>query len=267
MAPPKAILKKVADKGKATVNTIVKPKDNTDLTKKAVNIGLGAVAIGAAFFIGRKIYKETRKNRSEKRFTPEGQQALLLRSAMNPWGVSWLRWMDGTEEENIYNVAAQITNFKKVAKEYQSLFNRPLVQDLQKELKTEEYEKFMAIVNNNGLPTYDPPAQGTGKGNKGSGQNTETKVILVEKPTRIYEKLTWFPLGSLMKVGANTYIPHPPSGTKEIRISAFSKAHFTEVMVKTNSGGIKTLYIPQPAIRVAYPSELVNLPVKRLEFE
>lgn len=248
MIPATYIAKKIAQKKQQpAVTNPGQPRAKSKIEKTALKIGLGALGAFAVYLVGKKIVKNIRKTRSERRFSQEAQQALLLRSSLNPSGISWLHWMDGTKEEAIYNIAIQITNFRKVQQEYRNLFNRSLVNDLEKELKIEEYKKFMDIINsgglnnqildNNTIPSNDNQPVNTNDGYKG-------KVILITKPTKIYEKFTWYPWGSVLKADKDYFINHLANGNvKKIHIGYGRFANFIETMIKTNEGSVKTIYV------------------------
>ena len=53
----------------------------------------------------------------------EVRQAMGLRSAMNPSGISWLMWSDGTNEDAIAQIASQIQDLDTVATAYRSLYS------------------------------------------------------------------------------------------------------------------------------------------------
>jgi hypothetical protein len=265
MIPAAYIAKKMANKKAYSGNTLPGTRDNglDDIKEKAVAIGLTALGIGAAFFVGRKIYKNIREKRTERRFTEESQQALLLRSAMNPSGASWLIWMDGTKEEAIFNIAAQITNFRKVQQDYQNLYNRSLLKDLQKELKTDEYNKFMNIINSGSIqnsnvqggnsPGYSPLPTGSNAG------GIQGKVILIEKDTKIYEKFTWYPFGSVRKAEKGYFINHLTTGEiKKVNAGYGIVIPFVEVRIKTVEGMVKTVYVKQSDVKLVSKEDFLS---------
>lgn len=246
MIPAAYIAKKIAGNKPDNNNSQAKPGKTADVQRTAAWLGLGALGLGISFLVGRRIVRNIRKKRSERRFTGEAQQAILLRSAMNPSGMSWMMWMDGTKEKAVYEIAAQITNFRKVQQEYQNLFNSSLVRDLENELSTDEYTKFMNIVNSGGQ-------QQISEGNTGSGGNTQSetttgdikgKVILIAKTTKIYEKFTWYPFGSVKKVEPYYFINHVATGNiKKLMISFGVYLEFVETRIKTLEGSVKAIYV------------------------
>lgn len=80
---------------------------------------------------------------------PEVRQAMGLRSAMNPSGISWLMWSDGTNEDAIAQIAAQIQDLDTVARAYRNLYSDDLLKDLQSELSTALFNSFLQTVSNN----------------------------------------------------------------------------------------------------------------------
>ena len=261
MIVPAYIAKKVINK--ASGNTPKAQTNNgSDITKKATVIGLGVLGLGVSYFVGRKIIRNIRKTRTERKFTTESQQALLLRSALNPSGASWLIWMDGTKEEAIYNVAAQITNFRKVQQDYQNLYNSSLITDLQKELDTDDYTKFMNIINSGGIQNQtieNLPATGNNTLQQFSSDEIKGKVILIKDKTRIYEKLIWYPLGSVKKVDSGYFINHLATGNfKKVNLGYGQFVEFVETRIKTTEGSVKAIYINKSNVSMVSKDDFTN---------
>jgi len=80
---------------------------------------------------------------------PEVRQAMGLRSAMNPSGISWLMWSDGTNEDAIAQIAAQMQSLDAVAAAYRTIYGKELIRDLQNELNTTQFNAFLQTVANN----------------------------------------------------------------------------------------------------------------------
>lgn len=227
--------------------------------RMAKNIGLGALGIGAAYLIGRKVYRELRKKHSQSNYTDEAQQAVMLRSAMNRSGMSWFHWMDGTNTEALYKVAKEIKNFKRVAKEYRNLYNRVLVDDLRKELKAAELERFNALVN--GASTL--PDNLVQSGNAQNGSNTVNPMatkhfVFFDKPVKLYKSLTWYPMGAIKKVAAQSYIPYPVAGVKSIPLSVFKSVPFLVVKVRTQEGNEYPVFVPKSEVRLVRFEEIAT---------
>lgn len=81
--------------------------------------------------------------------SPAVRQAMSLRSAINPSGVSWLMWADGTNEAVVQQVASQIQNLEEVGRAYRNLYASDLLPDLQKELSTALFDGFLQTVSSN----------------------------------------------------------------------------------------------------------------------
>ena len=80
---------------------------------------------------------------------PEVRQAMGLRSAMNPSGISWLMWSDGTNEDAIAQIAAQMQSLDAVAAAYRTIYGKELIRDLQNELNTTQFNAFLQTIANN----------------------------------------------------------------------------------------------------------------------
>jgi hypothetical protein len=114
---------------------------------------VGGVVVGIGGFLlyklGKKIIDDAQHNTTESQVTDnvEVRQAMSLRSAMNPSGMSWMMSFDGTNTTVLFNTAKQIKNFDSVSSAYKKLYNDDLLIDVQKELSTEDYQKFMTLVS------------------------------------------------------------------------------------------------------------------------
>lgn len=239
MIPLKSIAKKMAARKVSSAAPAIEDQtdDMAELKKKAISIGLTAMGIGVSALVLRKAIKKFREKRTEKRFNDEDQQALLLRSAMNPSGAKWLIHMDGTNEDAIYSLASQITNFKKVQKAYQNLYGNSLLKDLQKELDTDDFSRFMNIVDSKigSFPNSEKSAKGHIT-NSNSKEYLKGKILLIQKQTKLYRKFTWFPLGSIKTVSPGTFINFLTSG-KSHKVSVWPKVYtYIHVFIKTREG-------------------------------
>lgn len=87
---------------------------------------------------------------------PNVNPAMTLRQAMNPSGFSWLFGADGTDKDAIWEVAPTIKDIKKVAEAYKNMYNSNLLADLQSDLTTTEYKKFLSMVGG-GSSVISPP--------------------------------------------------------------------------------------------------------------
>jgi hypothetical protein len=122
-----------------------------ELQQKLLTVGFygGAAFLGYQF--GLKPYLKKARRDQEKAgvmVDPDKQQATILHNAMNPSGVKWMRAMDQTDEEEIFNAARKIKDWAAVQASYQNLYSRDLLNDLQSELDTQEYQSFIRIIQN-----------------------------------------------------------------------------------------------------------------------
>lgn len=121
-------------------------------TKKNVVEGL---LITGGVYVGYRIVSNLIKNHQQRNTadgadkSPATRQAMGLRSAMNPSGMSWLMWTDGTNEDAIDELASQIVDLNAVSVAYRRLYNSELTQDLQKELSTNHFNEFLTRISNN----------------------------------------------------------------------------------------------------------------------
>jgi hypothetical protein len=137
-------------------------------------LALGGVVL--AYRLGKGIIQDMKKESALRLAddSPLVQQALLLRDALNPSGISWLMPLDQTNVAKVLEVAAQITNLDSVAAAYRDLFQDSLYQDLQNELSTLNYQKFLTIVSSN-------PAKVTGGGALPAAIFAKAGALLVAK--------------------------------------------------------------------------------------
>lgn len=100
------------------------------------------------YFIFKKLIKDLDKSKAEEQAdtNPAVRQAMILNSAMNPSGLSWMRSMDTTNVESVEAVANQIQSLDEVVKAYKSLYNRDLLMDLEKELTAADYNRILSII-------------------------------------------------------------------------------------------------------------------------
>lgn len=122
---------------------------------KPQRILIGGVAIGlggyALYKLGKGIIANIKKNQTQSNVGEnlETQQATILRTAMNPSGISWMKSFDTTDNDTILATATQIKDLNAVVKSYKNLYQDDLLTDLQSELSTEDYKKFLSIVQGN----------------------------------------------------------------------------------------------------------------------
>lgn len=95
----------------------------------------------------KKGYEKLRHNAEENKTggDPSTQQAMSLRSAMNPSGFEWLRSTDGTDEQSIFNTAKDVKDLEDVIKAYRKLYSNSLMDDLKREMETQSYARLLNI--------------------------------------------------------------------------------------------------------------------------
>jgi hypothetical protein len=118
---------------------------------------VGGVVIGLGGFVlykvGRKIFTKAERHSTANKLddSPEVRQATILRNAMNPSGISWMMSFDTTNTDKIFETAKNITKLDDVMTAYKKLYDADLLKDLQSELDTEEYQKFLTLIASNPL--------------------------------------------------------------------------------------------------------------------
>ena len=114
----------------------------------------GALVVGGIYLtyrLGKNIIASLNKSDAQNKAddSPEVRQAMALRSAMNPSGISWMMSMDTTDTGTVLNTAKTITNLDSVQKAYKNLYQDNLLDNIQDELSTSEYQKFLTIISSN----------------------------------------------------------------------------------------------------------------------
>ena len=114
----------------------------------------GLLVVGGIYLtyrLGKNLIAGINKNDAQSKAddSPDVRQAMALRSAMNPSGISWMMSMDTTNTTTVLDTARTITNLDNVSKAYKNLYQNNLLDDLQSELSTSDYQKFLTIVSSN----------------------------------------------------------------------------------------------------------------------
>lgn len=132
----------------------------------------GALIAGGIYItyrVGKNLIAKVNKNNAQKNTDdkPEVRQAMSLRSSVNPSGYSWMKSFDTTNVSTVMEIAKTITNLDKVQKAYKDLYQDNLLDDLQSDLSTSEYEAFLNIIASNANKDTSgggaPPVQYTKK--------------------------------------------------------------------------------------------------------
>ncbi|MFH0895405.1 MAG: hypothetical protein V2A54_13295 [Bacteroidota bacterium] len=127
-------------------------KDWLDHPKRIL---VGGLVIGIGGFLlyklGKKFLNRNKEKEAQKQAddSPAVRQAMAFRSACNPSGISWMRSFDMTNDEAVFSTAKQVTNLDDVIKAYRNLYSSDLLSDLQSDLDTDEYQKFLTLVSSN----------------------------------------------------------------------------------------------------------------------
>ncbi|MBX3103039.1 MAG: hypothetical protein KF690_11060 [Bacteroidetes bacterium] len=143
-----------------------------------VLVGLGYVG----YRLVRRAIRDARQVAAENRAGADpasaASKAQQLRQAMNPSGISWMRSFDTTDEEAIYTIALGIRHrreYDEISREYRRLYGATLQDDLKDELESEEYGKFLRIIESKPLSgPGQPPAHMRGW------------VVFTQLPTVVY---------------------------------------------------------------------------------
>lgn len=139
--------------------------------------------IAGGLYVGYRITSKAIKSWRERQTSAladeraEVRQAMGLRSAMNPSGISWLMWSDGTNENAISQIASQIQDLDFVATSYRNLYGDDLLKDLQSELSTSQFNAFLQTVSNNRINTQS----GNASGQSSTGAYTAPQRLVVAK--------------------------------------------------------------------------------------
>ncbi len=109
---------------------------------------LGGLLLAGGIWLGYRMVSNSLKTykaqsvASQADQSEEVRQAVSIRTALNPSGISWLVWADGTQDAFLSKLSREIRNWPGVLKAYQSLYQRDLIKDLQSELSSKELDAF-----------------------------------------------------------------------------------------------------------------------------
>ena len=114
----------------------------------------GVLVIGGIYLtyrLGKNIIASMNKSDAQNKAddSPDVRQAMALRSAMNPSGVSWMMSFDTTNTATVMDSAKIIPNLDNVQTAYKNLYQDNLLDDLQSELTASDYQKFLTIISSN----------------------------------------------------------------------------------------------------------------------
>ena len=127
---------------------------------KLMTVGLFIGGGIGAYFVGKKLFDAIRAiiernqyykpgNETSKQ-TIASQLAVKFSAAFNPSGVSWMRAMDQTNEQAVFECARDMNKNKipwsMVSGAYKGTIGRDLLSDLQSELDSDEIALFNGIL-------------------------------------------------------------------------------------------------------------------------
>jgi hypothetical protein len=177
-------------------------KDKYSFLDNPKRLLVGGAVVGIGGFIlyklGRKIFTTIRERNTAGMAddSPAVRQAMALRSAVNPSGAKWMKSFDFTNVSAIMETAKQITNLDDVITAYRKLYDAELLKDLQSDLGTSDYQKFLTIVSSNTKKT-------SGVVNKFAEKNqlvvAKAEVFLRSSPDASYH-------GAIYEINANKNI-------------------------------------------------------------
>jgi hypothetical protein len=133
--------------------------------QRAIRGLLIAGGLYLGYRLGSSLLADLREQRTALQAdnSPTVRQALALRSALNPSGLSWLMWADGTDEAAIRQLSGQISNLDAVITAYRALYRSELLEDLQGELSQAMFQEFLTTVSNNRI-NANPGGSTAGQG-------------------------------------------------------------------------------------------------------
>ncbi|MGZ8505730.1 MAG: hypothetical protein ACXWXW_00970, partial [Bacteroidia bacterium] len=119
---------------------------------KEITMGEGLLYSGGAYAL-YAYYNSSQEQKNQQEFNNKygtdksAQQANALLVAMNPSGDTWFRSLDGTNEEAIFKIASEITDWAKVQSYFKTLTGFELADALGAELSGEEIDRFHRLLN------------------------------------------------------------------------------------------------------------------------
>lgn len=233
---------------------VAKPGNPITLAKVQKVAIAGVLVLVGGFFTNKLIQKIRRDQALKRADTPEVQQAIKLRSAMNPSGLSWLRAVDTTDEKAIYEVAKEITNLKRVIKEYKNIYKRALMDDLQKELTPGEFSKFTLIVKSK-YQDVDAPKKDIEKSVKNQGS-----YVLTTDKCRFYKTVNSYlvPFGGYFHTAKPNQCIGVVAKEESIRtynVYSIYPVTLVRVYVKTIQGKAKYFYVDEDDVKLVSKEE------------
>ena len=136
---------------------------NIQMPESAISKALNGVflvaAAGGTYFIVNKLMQDAKRNAALKEYgnpnSVNGMAATFATQFYNAMYSTWEWWNDmmgdGTDEDIIYRTAGEMYRTRitlhDVAQKYKALYNKDLLQDLQRELDAEELQAFNRMLS------------------------------------------------------------------------------------------------------------------------
>lgn len=125
-------------------------------SNKLVN---GLVVAGAVTVVGfgvNKVYRIIRRNLAARKIDDKYVQlATRLYMAFSPSG-GWLKWIDGTNYQEVKLVMSEVDNVDKLVKAYKALYGNNLLADLASELTPSQLREVNALMATKGSGSTTP---------------------------------------------------------------------------------------------------------------
>jgi hypothetical protein len=159
---------------------VQKAENTARRVRNGVLIGVAGILL---LYGGYRLYKKYKKSQTSQDDSPEAVFAKRLLTAFSPSGTEVLWLPDGTNRKEVFAVAYDIVNTKteylSVQKKFKDLTGKELDSALRSELSVEDYNKFIAIVQN---PNYDP------KDDQNNPDYYKNRAVIFETEGGIFKK-------------------------------------------------------------------------------
>ena len=145
------IEKTLKRKNKMKINPNTLTLDGAIKSVALILIVLFAIVLTRKYAQG--IISNIRENQADNNVekTRDGKNINIIaqayKNAINPSGVAWLQWSDGTDEDAIYNLAIDTRgSLNEINRAFKNKFQISLVDELRSELSSEAFSKWYTIV-------------------------------------------------------------------------------------------------------------------------
>lgn len=205
---------------------------------KGLMIVSGLIVIGVATWIGKKVIgKAVSNNESGKGFDEGSTAAIAKKLKMGFENDGW----PGTDEEKVREALIQIPSqefFERVKKSYQKQFNQNLVNDLQDELSSGEYEEMIQIIRTK--PQTDAEAK--------SGSSTVTNTQLDAWSVRLKEAFdyeTWGMFGGTDEEAVLAVVREVPTQRAAMQLAVVYEKKYSTSLWNDMQAELSSEYIQQ----------------------